>query len=315
MIVGKSLAAAALAVMLCPPVVAGQDPAPVIVPASSRWVVDLGEDRCRAARHFGPSDKPSILFIDQLAPREAPNWTIAGPVTRSKAGTRRQTVRFGASREPISQKDQDERTLEGYGKALSGVGFDPPLHVQPKNLSQAADADYERQAEELRATSRGQPHPISVESGRNIEWIEIADGRTAPVRLATGEMSKVFATMTECMDNFIRSWGLDPAVERGLTRQASVKGLNELARRIRMMYPTTAERLGEQADLVIRVMVDAAGKPTSCTTVKQTVATNFADQACEIVVKHGEFEPALVANGQAVPSVWSSTLFYRLYTP
>ena len=63
------------------------------------------------------------------------------------------------------------------------------------------------------------------------------------------------------------------------------------------------------------VMVDAAGKPTSCHVHWPTLEARQNEAVCEAIMENGEFTPALDANGEAMASYWTTDYFPALSRP
>ena len=263
-------------------------------PASS-WMLDYGEDRCRAARLFGSKEEPTILFLDQMAPTPTFSWMVAGKTLDVIGTNKRLSIRFGESYPEFTRDAGLELTLAEYGKAFRGIGI----------------MDYSLGKDEPDAGKAKRITQLDVSEGAAIEFIEFA-ARGKRVRLETGSLEQIYTVMNHCMDDLIRSWGADPAIQRTVATGPKFTNLKEIARRVAMHYPRRAERLGEQTNMHFRVTVDAEGKVTNCALTNLTAATSFDDKPCEIISQYAEFLPARDHEERAVASYYSSTISFRL---
>ncbi len=84
-----------------------------------------------------------------------------------------------------------------------------------------------------------------------------------------------------------------------------------VVRRIGRLYPSTALRLGEQAIVRMRVMVDENGAVTDCHIVEATDTERLESPACQQMMK-AEFEPAIDAEGKPFASYHVETITYRI---
>jgi hypothetical protein len=76
-------------------------------------------------------------------------------------------------------------------------------------------------------------------------------------------MAKSLDAMGACMNEMVKRWGLDPAVQQSLTRSATP--LNYPGDWVTSDdYPTNRLRKGESAIVNFRVIVNAEGRVSSC---------------------------------------------------
>src|SRR5690606_26293157 len=59
----------------------------------------------------------------------------------------------------------------------------------------------------------------------------------------------------------------------------------------------------------LRVMVDAAGKPTACHVQWPSLSASTNDTICKSILANASFTPAQDASGQAMASYWTSSVF------
>ena len=141
--------------------------------------------------------------------------------------------------------------------------------------------------------------------------LTIGVGRSRPLVLKTGSLSKPFEALTTCVDNLVKSWGLDPAIVKTQTRGATPE--SDPGNWIRSSdYPQGMLMLRQPAIVNFLLNVDANGAVTKCTIQETTYPKAFDDAVCNAVTKRARFKPALDANGQAVASYWQRTVRFVL---
>nr|WP_298899146.1 hypothetical protein [uncultured Altererythrobacter sp.] len=115
------------------------------------------------------------------------------------------------------------------------------------------------------------------------------------------DLREPMAVMSECIDTLVSSWGLDPDVERNLSRRViepkSYRFMTSILRNMPIGPPQTTSRT-----FSIRLIVGAEGTPTGCVLLDEFRGSEFEEFACEQAQKHARFEPALDKDGNAVPT-------------
>lgn len=69
-------------------------------------------------------------------------------------------------------------------------------------------------------------------------------------------------------------------------------------------------RDGQQAMLRVRLGVSAQGAPTECHMQLRMAEEDFEGTACEDLLEHARFEPALDAGGKPIASYWITAITY-----
>jgi hypothetical protein len=107
--------------------------------------------------------------------------------------------------------------------------------------------------------------------------------------------------MRVCLDDLLASWGLDPAVQAALTRQATTDFDERWVGPIVRAQADLA-RSADASAVSARLLVDETGKATDCRLLEGVATQDRTGKFCEAVIKWAEFAPALDANGQPVKS-------------
>jgi hypothetical protein len=150
------------------------------------------------------------------------------------------------------------------------------------------------------------PLAFDPQSEAKITRLRLSGPMAHDVVLAIGPMDKPMAAMRTCLDELVTHWGIDPAVDKALTRRAAPSNYPG-AWATPQDYPTEMLVKAKSAIVHFRLMVDAEGKPTSC--VVQTPADPvFNKTTCGLMMRRARFNPALDASGRPVPSYYVDTV-------
>lgn len=224
-----------------------------------RWIIDYGETRCSLARRSGGADSP-ILVLGTYLGGEQPQLILMAD---------------GNERLPSDIPDRVEIILEPSGHRVRGTAT--PRRVrsgQTLIISELGD-DF---AERFGGSSR-----LSVEgSGRQLFASDL------PIA------SQGLAALNACNDDLMRSWGVDPAAQAQLQRQARAVGLWIT----NADYPAVAIQRNAQGTSRMRVAVRPDGRVADCVIVASSGSAELDAQACALTLQRGRFDPALDASGQ-----------------
>ena len=69
---------------------------------------------------------------------------------------------------------------------------------------------------------------------------------------------------------------------------------------------------GEESVVKVRVLVDATGRVTKCTSLSHFEAPEFNKITCDKFTSRARFEPAELADGTKVPSYFVVNVVFRL---
>lgn len=152
-------------------------------------------------------------------------------------------------------------------------------------------------------------NPEAAARFRKAVAIEIRDAGQRVVALKVPGVDKALAGARSCMDGLIKLWGYDPATIAGLSRRPRPIG-NSSEWAGLDAYPMAAMRAGETVSVELRIDVDAEGRATRCVLWRGDRRVNERD-VCARMVRLGRFEPALDADGKAVPVFWIGRLVWN----
>jgi hypothetical protein len=274
------------------PVGAKEGDEPLEMAPSSAWVMDYADDSCALRRAFKADTDEALLQLRAYGPGDGFEVTVASATLNA------------VNEQPKVRFDPDEGFAEPPGalyfdqKQSDGILYSDSLHPnarkkQPPPIEPWSDA--EREARE-----------------RVVTGLTIDDGFARPLVLKTGAMHQPMNAMRKCIDELLGHWGLDPAVQRTLSRQVTPVGQERWAQRVQANYPTEMLRAGRSGVANVRLIVGADGKPTSCIPNADNPDNAFDKHACEGMMRYATFEPALDANGQPTASFWTTRIVYTV---
>ena len=77
-------------------------------------------------------------------------------------------------------------------------------------------------------------------------------------------------------------------------------------------YPRDMLARGKESELAVRLLIDASGKVTKCTSLSHFAEQEFNRITCENIVKRARFEPAELADGTKVPTYMTRRVIFRI---
>ena len=288
---------------------AAKDKATLVLQPSSQWQLDMGEHRCRLARTFGTGASETLFYIEQFNPSDHFSWAVAGPPLddldiaskyQRSVTDRTLDVQFGPA-VPSWEMNYRDASLGKFGNAVMEFGPEGP--TEKKHIG---DGDDDEAAAEVLPTAR----QLNVETGKAIEWLSLYSKRIGNIRLALGNMEAPYKAMNFCMDDLVKSWGLDPAEQKGL--QKSVDWLNAKDVVQALVFPQKALWKGSRAQFSYRIIVDDTGQPESCTMTGITTEDGFDGNSavCSLIMRRAKFAPAVGRDGNPVRSYYASKMIY-----
>jgi hypothetical protein len=285
----------AVALALCArPAVARESEEPLEMAPSSAWVMDYAEDSCALRRVFKADADEVLLQLRAFGPGNFFEVTAASPTL--EAVEKRLKVRF----------DPDE----GFAEPTDAFYFDQ----KESDGIVYSDSLYPNALKKKQQQPGGQEWSEAdrVVRERAITSLTIAEGFEEPLVLKTGAMHQPMNAMRTCLDELLGHWGLDPAVQRTLSRPAKPLEIEKWARRVQQNYPAEMLRQRRSGMAAIRLIVGPDGRPTACVPNKDSIDTGFDDPACEMLMRYAQFEPALDVNGQPTASFWTTRIVYSV---
>lgn len=249
--------------------------------------MDYGAESCRLIRTFGPAGSPVTIKFEKFSLDDRPSLMVVGKRFSSDSQYPKVRLRFGDA--PLAE-------VEALAGSLGSANM-PMMIVRVVDLVP-------------------RPSPVFIvladpEAERRVRSMTIQPVGRKAVGLQLGQMDKPMAAMRTCIDSLVQAWGLDPAVQRNLSRQAIP--LTPPGSWFRDNdYPQTAAGAGESGLVQFRLMIDETGKPTQCVIQSKTKPDDFAPTVCAVYMRRARFQPALDTQGKPVPSYFASSVQFQM---
>jgi hypothetical protein len=282
----EMLLGCALAGLLLSPAAQAQDAA--LFRPNSAWAADYGDDYCRLVRSFSDGKDEINLAIQRVQPGADTQVLLIGDAIRPFRGAEELGWHFLPS--DAERKSRYTRSQTGDGQQYLRIEnvmltpFTPPPPGTPPG-----PPPYDRTAEQT--------------AGKTMTGLLVSTGVTKPVRIETGRLDAPIAALQTCTDDLIKTWGLDPEKHKTMSAPARLNPNPD------GILPQGTIPFGDFAKFAgggnqVRLMLDAGGKPTSCTVFSPTLDGALNDRICQLVMEKASFTPAKDAAGQPMASYW-----------
>lgn len=280
---------------------------PVHLEPSSQWILDYAANSCRLIRTFGEGDLKTTLIFESDAPGDLDMVLVGKPLNSD------------LSEIPAKFLPHQETTAKGHhvtSKAEPGILF-PMVQLLPE--TDAAKLDAEEKEHKTKPQIRPRPIDLAEQLRRKSERLEFAQAATElevdtrpgkAVVLETGSLGKPIKAFDQCSRESLRDWGVDPDVEDKIVRPVWMPNLMHLISGDD--YPKKMLYDGQQSVVKVRVLVDAAGRVTKCTTISHFQLKDFNELVCAKITSKAQFEPAELSDGSKVPSYYTETISFRI---
>jgi hypothetical protein len=267
--------------------------APRVFKPAASWTADYGDDYCRLVRNFSDGTDEISLAMDRVQPGQFTRIILIGNAIKlyrraTELGVR--TMREGDNR---TMPFLHSTTTDGKQYLLLGPAlFGPqPAAGTPPGPPPA----YDRAAEQ--------------EYAAGVNALLLTDGTVDPVEIDTGSLKPVIAAMQACTDDLVKSWGVDPEKQKTVSRPVAPDGNASKWLPQGTIAFSDFPKLGGGTNM-IRLMVDATGKPTDCKIQLATLEPAVNEKVCKALLDNAHFQPALDASGQPFASYYVTPPFF-----
>jgi len=281
-------------------------PAPALAAAeplapSSAWTVDYGDEKCSLLRDFGRLDEDGVgLRIDSYGSLSQFRVNLVG---KRLAKPRNPVSLIAVTLPPDERARIDVPAVHGTVGDYRFVQF--AMNFAPDDRRRLEGGPGRKPtAEQLIAFAA--PDTIDPAFEARVDALEVDLQGKDDLRLQTGPMAPALAAMRKCVDDLRASWGLDPKVERSLTRRAYPDP--DAVAEVMKDFPMNQLYKGTNGLVPLRIMVGADGKATACVVQQPGTLEAFSKAACGNLGTR--FFPALDAEGRPVASYYQNSVFY-----
>ncbi|MFL6764399.1 MAG: energy transducer TonB [Sphingomicrobium sp.] len=282
---------------------------PLQLAPATPWVLDYATNSCRLIRHFGQGKDATVFALESEAPG-ALDMLVAGKPTVSSM------YQVPAKFLPLQTKP-----MLGFPARSTDNGDPLVLWSWVTLLPDDAAAAEAKRLQDRVAHPEIRPPAVSLAEqaakkaqrqafATNTTAIEI-DGRVGrPVILETGPLGEPIKAFDQCSRNSLRDWGVDPDLEDKIVRP--VWAPKPWAWFNSSDYPKDMILRYEESVVKVRLLVDATGRVTKCTSISHFKEPAFNKITCDKFTERAHFEPAELADGTKVPSYYVNKIVFRL---
>jgi TonB family protein len=282
---------------------------PLRLQPSSPWVVDYAANSCRLVRTFGEGKNTTKLAFESAAPGEVDMLVFGKPLSTFDE-------KVAARFLPVGGKPFDGRVAETVTNGDPAI-----LWSHFRMLPQAFAEKLDAKDRERREHPGVRPPPISLADQEERKSqrrafaaaataLEIEPRRNRTVILETGSLGAAIAKFDECGRESLRDWGVDPDLNDKIVRPAWAVNPNQWL--FESDYPTDMLRRGKESEVAVRLLIDATGKVTSCTSLSHFAEEEFNRITCDRIKERARFEPAELSDGTKVPDYYTRRVVFRI---
>ena len=128
--------------------------------------------------------------------------------------------------------------------------------------------------------------------------------------LETGSLGAPIAAFDQCSRESLKDWGVDPDLEDKIVRPVWTPNPGKWFSA--SDYPREMLMQGKESEVKVRLLVDATGRVTKCTSLTHFDSPIFNKIVCDEFVKRALFEPAELADGTKVPSYYTKRVVFQM---
>lgn len=267
---------------------------PLVLEPTSDWILDYGPERCTLQRNFNGSGSDLLMQIVSNGDPYRLRVLMKGTaIPKTRTVWNELSVR-------LTPDTEVRNGIVGFfvtHQAETSVSF--PLDFGP-----VIDAPGETRVTHAEANLRRRqilPQRPAFERAMSNMVVQPPGGRAIDVQ--TGRMTGALSALRTCVRDLRASWGIDPAEDASLSREAVVKSGTVLEMRRR--YPQEMIGKGMVASVPFRIFVGPDGKAGQCV-VQAEIPEAFRRTVCQGL--DNDFEPALDASGKPVASIYVNTV-------
>ena len=301
--IGFLIACAAVA----PSTIAASEP--LRLEPSSRWVLDYAANSCRLSRIFGKGGDTVIFLMESDGPGDMDMLVTGTPMAGGDEDIPAKFI-------PVQVKP-----MKGLAAKSTSTGEPAILWSRVNLYPDDVAAKKEKAAAEDKAHRGVRPPPRDLaevaadklrrhEFATKVSGVEIEARPGHSVILETGSLGQAIETFDECTRDSLRDWGVDPDLEDKIVRPIWAPNVAQWFRPDD--YPRDMLDQGQQSVVKVRVLVDASGRVTKCTSLSHFKAPEFNQVVCNNFTKRAKFQPAELADGTKVASYFAMQINWRI---
>ena len=202
---------------------------------SGPWTVDYAEDSCALLRSFADGDNEVFLEIRRIAPVGQSRFMLGS--SDLELTDRDPHITIYPDREPFERSLQsitnDDRSFRAF---ITTISIDD-LQAGPNRVWNGPPvSDWE---------------PVEYPAIRGIQIASVFD---QTVRLHTGEMDAPLEALDTCMDDLVRTWGVEPEVLERIATGPQPVNEQRWRMRVAQHYPRRAMRRSRNTSFPVTLL-------------------------------------------------------------
>jgi len=263
------------------------------------WAADYGTDYCLLGRVFSDGKNQLTFMMERTQPGPFLRLSLTGEGVKPFKRAPSWGAKFGPAGQGWKAAVLQAKTADGTQYYDLGP---TTLVAVPTPTPGSAPAFKPYDKTEERAAAKA------------LNSFEVAEGLSQPLRIETGGLEAPVGALQACVSDLIASWGLD--AKRHETISSPAKPQAAPATWVpNGTYPFSEFPKLRAGKNTIRVLIDAAGKPTSCVVQRPTAGEAYNKTACDNLMKNAQFTPALDSAGQPMASFWITEVYGLMPPP
>lgn len=263
------------------------------------WAMEYADSSCRLIREFSDGKQTITFAFERFALGLSLRLGIAGKSLTGRRAKTEATFRYSPGGE-IRQSEL-QRTVLADGRTSfllpSASLVAPP---EAKTI--------------LQGYSGSDPWSVlrdaETDLANRFDSIAIEDGLSDRMRIEFGPLRAPLAAMRTCVDDLVKSWGIDPRKLETSSRRP--EPTNEPQTWITNNdYPTSMLIANRQGIVGLTLIVGQDGIVERCRVDIETPGP-FEEATCKAIVKRARFTPGLDAEGKPMRSFWTNRVHFAL---
>ena len=284
---------------------------PVRLQPSSQWIVDYADDSCRLIRTFGEGKSKTVLVFESEAPDEMDLLVVGRPLEDDGQSEKVPAQFLPVGGKPVEGKAAESTESGAPAMLWSHLPLLPDILADALEKKALALSRSSRSGKRPPATNLTEEKAIETAREQFVSKVnELELGSRRPVILETGSLGDAMKEFHKCSHDSLRDWGVDPELEAKIARPVWARDPSSWF--TTDDYPAEEARRGAESEVKVRLLVDATGRPTKCTSLSHFKEPQFNQVVCDKFMKRAHFEPAELADGTKVPSYYVNRVVFRI---
>lgn len=271
----------------------------VLYKPAGPWAMEYANESCRLIRNFTDGQRTITAAFERLAPGIALRLGLAGNALSTWRGEKEVAFRYDPGGEPRTSSLQRTVLADGRNSFLiASASLPMPIApAKPGDEPSVAPGVQSKVEDEDTLASR-------------ITSIVITDGFHDEQEIQFGSLAKPIAAMRACVDDLVKSWGIDPRQLETSSRRPEPSNAPQTWI-TNNDYPTSMLVANRQGIVGFRLIIGQDGTVERCRVDIEKPGA-FEEATCKAVLKRAKFNPGLDAEGKPMRSYWMSRVHFAL---